>query len=117
MFRFKKFPVYLKIKNFIKDIFSITSKFSTKYQYDLGSQVRRAAISILLNLAEGSGRSSDKEFNRFVLISIGSLYEVIAGFDIALDNNLILKEDYNKILLQSEEIKNQLGGLSKKLKS
>ena len=83
-----------------------------KYQYDLSSQIRRAAISILLNLAEGSGRGSDKDFNRFILISIGSLHEV----DIALDNGLVSKEDYQNIYSQSEDIKNQLGGLSKKLK-
>ena len=88
-----------------------------KYQYDLGSQIRRAAISILLNLAEGSGRGSDKDFNRFILISIGSLHEVVAGLDIALDSSLVSKGDYQNIYNQSEDIKNQLGGLSKKLKS
>ncbi|MDP3093718.1 MAG: four helix bundle protein [bacterium] len=115
-FRFQKFPVYNDIRKFIKDIFSITSKFPTKYQYDLGSQIRRAAISILLNLAEGSGRNSDKDFNRFILIGLGSIYEVVAGLDIALDNELISKEEYQKLYEKAESIKKQLGGLSKTLK-
>jgi four helix bundle protein len=115
-FRFQNFPVYNDIRKFIKDIFSITSKFPTKYQYDLGSQIRRAAISILLNLAEGSGRNSDKDFNRFILIGLGSIYEVVAGLDIALDNELISKEEYQKLYEKAESIKKQLGGLSKILK-
>jgi len=116
-FRFQKFPVYKDIKDFIKEINILTSEFPTIYQYDLGSQIRRAAISILLNLAEGSGRNSDKDFNRFINISIGSVYEVIAGLDIALDNNLISKRNYQELYKKSESIKNQLGGLSKTLRS
>ena len=115
-FRFQNFPVYNDIRKFIKDIFSITSKFPTKYQYDLGSQIRRATISILLNLAEGSGRDSDKDFNRFILIGLGSIYEVVAGLDIALDNELISKEEYQKLYEKAESIKKQLGGLSKTLR-
>ncbi len=116
-FRFQKFPVYKDIKIFIQEIFTLTFKFPTLYQYDLGSQMRKAAISILLNLAEGSGRNSDKDFNRFISISIGSLYEVIAGLDVALDNKLISDEIYQEFYKKAEIIKNQLGGLSKTLKS
>ena len=115
-FRFQKFQVYKETREFIKDIFEISSKFPLKYQYDLGSQIRRAAISILLNLAEGSGRGSDKDFNRFILIAIGSIYEIIAGLEIALDNKLIRKEDYQELYEKAKNIKKQLGGLSKKLK-
>jgi four helix bundle protein len=115
-FRFQNFPVYNDIRKFIKDIFSMTSKFPIKYQYDLGSQIRRAAISILLNLAEGSGRNSDKDFNRFILIGLGSIYEVIAGLDISMDNELISKEEYQALYEKAESIKKQLGGLSKTLK-
>ena len=117
MFRFQNFPVYPKIKNFVKNVFLIASKFPSKYQYDLGSQIRRAAISVLLNVAEGSGRGSDKDFNRFLNIAIGSICEAIAGLDIALDNDLVSKEDYQNLYKKGESIKNQLGGLSKKLKS
>lgn len=116
-FRFKKFPVYKEIREFIKLIFIVTSKFPLKYQYDLGSQIRRAAISILLNLAEGSGRNSDKDFNRFLMIAIGSIDEVVAGVDIALDNSLVTSEIYLQITEKAESIVKQLGGFSKKLKS
>ncbi len=116
-FRFQNFPVYNDIKDFIRELFLVTGKFPLKYQYDLGSQIRRASISTLLNLAEGSGRGSDKEFNRFILISLGSVDEVMAGLDISLDNGLVSGEAYQKFYEKAESIKNQLGGLSKKLKS
>ena len=67
-FRFQKFPVYEDIKIFVKLIFALTEKFPQSFKYDLGSQIRRASLSIMLNLAEGSGRNSDKDFNRFVEI-------------------------------------------------
>jgi len=114
-FRFQKFPVYQDIKLFIKEIFIITKDFPHPYQYDLASQIRRSTVSILLNLAEGSGRGSDKEFNRFIMIAIASTNECVAGLDVALDNNLINKETYRKFYYKAESIKNQLGGLSKKL--
>lgn len=116
-FRFQKFPVYNDIKIFIKEITVLTSGFPGVYQYDLGSQIRRAAISILLNLAEGSGRGTDKEFNRFILIAIGSTDEVIAGLDIALSLDLIKEVDYDSFYDKAAGIKRQLGGLSKSLKA
>lgn len=112
-FRFKKFPVYKDIRNFVKLIFIITSKLFQIYQYDLGSQIRRAAISILLNLAEGSGRNSDKDFNRFLMIAIGSTDEAVAGLDIVLDNGLITNDNYFQSIKEAESIKKQLGGFSK----
>ena len=115
-FRFQNFPVYNDIKVFVKEIFGITSRFSQPFEYDLGSQIRRAAISILLNLAEGSGRGSDREFNRFLMIAIASTNEVVAGLDIALDNQLITWQEYQRCCDKAGSIKRQLGGLSKKLK-
>lgn len=116
-FRFQTFPVYKDIKEFIKGIFIITARFSEIHQYDLSSQVKRAAISVALNLAEGSGRGTDKEFNRFIMISIASADETIAGLDIARDNGLISEAVYCKFYDKAESIRNQLGGLSKKLKN
>jgi len=116
-FRFHNFKVYEDVRPFIKGIFILVAKLPKQYQYDLASQMKRAAISILLNLAEGSGKNSDKDFNRFIMISIGSIYEVVACLDIALDNNLISNKIYDKFYNKAEDIRNQLGALSKKLKT
>src|SRR3990167_8478691 len=77
-FRFRNFPIYQELRIFIKDIYSLSNRLPRKEQIGLASQVRRAAASSLLNLAEGSMKKSDAELNRFLLISIGSISEIAA---------------------------------------
>ena len=79
------------------------------------SQLRRAAVSIALNIAEGSDRGSDKEFKRFIQISIGSLNETIAILDLANDSSFINRKNYDIMLSQAENIVKQLSGLRKSL--
>ncbi len=98
-FRFQKFKIYSDAKIFVKLVFQLTVNFPNTFQHDLGRQIRNAVISVVLNLAEGSDRGSDKEFNRFIMTSLGSLNEVVAGFDIALENNLINSSEYKKVLI------------------
>ncbi len=116
-FRFQKFQVYKDAKDFVKVVFESTTRFPSSYQHDLGRQIRNAAISIVLNLAEGSDRGSDKEFNRFIMMSLGSLNEVVAGFDIACDNHLITRQELEGIINKAENLAKQFGGFSKTLKS
>ena len=71
-FRFKKFPIYKELRQFISEIYKLTNKLPKSEHYELASQLRRASTSTLLNLAEGSMKSSDRELNRYLLISIGS---------------------------------------------
>lgn len=70
---------------------------------------------MIMNIAEGSDRGSDKDFNRFLDISLGSLNEVIAGLDIALDQKLITIGQFNEILVNSESLAKQLGTFKKAL--
>jgi len=116
-FRFQKFPVYKEVKHYIKNVYSCSSNFPKEEQFGLINQLRRAATSIALNLAEGSDRGSDNEFGRFIQISIGSLNETVAIFDIALENNFINKENYDIMLIQAENIVKQLSGLRRSFKN
>ena len=113
-FRFKKFKVYRDAKQLHAFVVKTIDPLWRKHSY-LADQIRRASLSIVLNIAEGSGKRSDKDFNRFLENALGSTHEVAAGFDIAQSEGLIspVIEQEAMILLQS--IKNQLGGLSKKL--
>ena len=115
-FRVRQFPVYLEIRNFIKEIYQLSSTFPKQEQFELASQLRRASTSILLNLIEGSAKKSDAEFNRFVLISAGSATEIIAILDIALDQSYITQEIHTKIFSKVENIVKQLYGFSRRLK-
>ena len=114
-FRFLDFPVYKEIKKYIRNIYRISAGFSKDEQFGLINQVRRAAISIALNLAEGSDRGTDKEFQRFIQMSIGSLNETVAILDIAFDNEFISQKNCDIMLKQAESIVKQLSGFRKSL--
>lgn len=115
-FRFLNFKVYQDSKKFYNRIIELTEKVSRKLEY-LVLQLRRSALSVILNIAEGSAKKSDKDFNRFIENSLGSINESVACLEIILEHKLITKEEFQELSLRAEEITKQLGGLSKKLKS
>lgn len=116
-FRFRNFPLYPDLRKFVIDIYELANSLPRQEQFELASQLRRAASSILLNLAEGSMKKSDAEFNRFLMISIGSLSEIVAIIDILLDQKYISSSKHDKYLLKCEDIAKRLYGFSRKLKS
>jgi len=83
LFRFKNFRVYQDSKTYCKFSRDILKKYIDKRDKDLSNQIQRALNSIVLNIAEGSADKSDREFARFLGISIRSVYETVAGFDLA----------------------------------
>lgn len=83
-FGYQNLEVVSLAKTLIKEIYHITSRFPSSEIYGLTNQIRRAAISIALNIAEGSGKKSFIDFNRFVRISIGSLLETNCALEKSL---------------------------------
>ena len=79
--------------------------------------MRRSSLSVILNIAEGAGKDSDKEFNRYLNNSLGSINETAAGIDVSSDARLISETERNSLLEEAKNIANQLGGFSKRLKS
>jgi len=116
IFRFLDFKVYKDAKAFYNQIIELTNTIPRKFDY-LVLQLRRSVLSVILNIAEGSAKKSDKDFNRYIENSLGSINESVACLEIILEHNLITKEEFQELFLQAEEIAKQLGGLSKKLKS
>ena len=114
-FRFMDFVVYRDSKDFYKIVVSVTKNFPHTFE-DLRRQLIRAALSISLNIAEGSAKKSDKDFNRYIENSLGSVNESVAALDIAFDNKLITADSCKIVIELAEKIARQLGGLSKKLK-
>lgn len=101
-FRFEGLQIWQKSRTFIGLVNDFTEHFPRKEDYALTTQINRAAYSIGLNIAEGAGRNSSKEFIQFLNIARGSLFEVVAGFAFALDRKYISLDDYNYIYQQSE---------------
>ena len=80
---------------FMDEVYELSDRFPPMELYNLTSQVRRAATSISLNIAEGSGRHHKKDFARFIRLSIGSLLEVVASLKIAIRRNYVTQADYD----------------------
>lgn len=112
---FRNLKVYQRAIAFAVEIYKTTKNFPKDELYGLISQIRRAVISISLNIAEGSGNSSEKEFKRFLEISLRSDYEVIACLDIALQLGYIGVEEYNRLIAEADEIAAMISGFSKSL--
>ena len=79
------------------------------------SQIRRAVTSISLNIAEGSGNDSEKEFKRFLEIALRSDYEVMACLEIALKLTYFEKKDFDRLISEADEIAAMISGFSKSL--
>ena len=92
----------------VKKIYKITKKFPKDELYCLTSQVRRSAISIPSNIAEGSQRGSDKEFAHFVLITKGSLAELETQIILSEDSKYITNSTMENIILDINELQKML---------
>jgi len=93
-FRFERLRVWQLSRVFASKIYKITRKFPKDELFGLISQLRRAAISILLNIAEGADRKSDAEFKRFLRIALTSLEEVVSGLYISLDQGFLDRQEF-----------------------
>jgi len=115
-FRFLEWEVYKDSKKLFYLALKTVKNLPKEYRFELGSQIIRCAFSVILNIAEGSGKTSDKELNRFLDISLGSVSELLAATDVLKDNGFVNQDDFDKIYQLATSISNQLGGFKKKLK-
>ena len=115
MFSFENLKVYQLSRDLVKEIYILQNSFPKEEQYALGDQVRRAAVSITANLAEGSGRQSLREKIHFIEIAFGSLTEVFCELQIACDLNYIKTEQLDSVRPQFTEVARMLSGLRSSL--
>ncbi len=116
-FKFEKLLVWQKAVDLSELVDQVSKKFPKDELYILTSQVKRAADSIALNIAEGSTGQSNAEFNRFLGIALRSNIEVVSCIYLAKRRNIISEEDFNKIYSNREEILVMINGLRKALKN
>src|SRR5881275_445287 len=94
MFNFEKLDVWQEAIQFADLVYELTSDFPGEERFGLTNQMRRAAVSISSNLAEGSSRVSRTDFARFVEIATGSLFEVVSQTTIGKRQGFISESDY-----------------------
>jgi four helix bundle protein len=115
LFRFLEWEVYKNSQDVFMDILRTTRGLPQDLRYTLGSQIIRSALSVILNIAEGSGRVTNKEMGRFFDISIGSVNETMAGLDSLLRLKIIDEGGFTNYFRKYESVSRQLGGFKKKL--
>lgn len=114
-FKFEKLIVWQKALDLTALVHEVTQSFPKEELYVLTSQIKRAADSVALNIAEGSTGQSNPEFKRFLGYSLRSNIEVVGCIFIAQRRNLIKKENFNKIYKLCEEILVMIVSLRKTL--
>ncbi len=113
MHNFKELKIWQLSRKFVKKIYLLTSEFPSEEKFSLISQMRRSAISIPSNIAEGSGRNTAKDFGHFLNISLGSAYELQTQLFLSQDLDLINPVKANELNSNLEELQRMIHGLIK----
>jgi four helix bundle protein len=117
MHNFRKLLVYTKGLDIVERVYAISKGFPRVETFGLTVQLKRAVISIILNIAEGSGCQSKKEFIRFLGYALRSKHEVIACLDIATKLGYLDGNDVESLEMDLEELSSMIVGLTKSLRS
>jgi four helix bundle protein len=115
MFRFEKLDVWQKAIEYADCVDSMTREFPAEERFGLTSQLRRSAVSVSSNIAEGTGRSSDVEFSRFVEIGYGSLMETVSHSHIAQRQKFLEQVAFDDIYQRADQLARMLSGLRSSL--
>jgi four helix bundle protein len=115
MFNFEKLEVWQEAINFADTVYILTRTFPEAERFGLTNQMRRAAVSISSNLAEGSSRSSRPDFARFVEIATGSLFEVVSQATISKRQGFLSGNDFDQLYCACEKQSKMLSGLRRSL--
>jgi len=117
MHKLKDLKVWIKAIELSTKIYEIVSSFPVDEKYNLSSQIKRSAVSIASNIAEGAGRNSNNEFIHFLGIANGSAYELQTQIIIASNLSLINRESAEVICAQIIEIQKMVFGFQNKLRN
>ena len=113
---FRKMLIWERSLRFVTTTYSFTKLFPDDERFGLISQMRRAAVSISSNIAEGSARNSDIEFKRFLEIALGSAFELETQLIVSAEMNYLNIEKFNEYLSELQEIQKMINSFINKLK-
>jgi four helix bundle protein len=114
MFTFEKLDVWQKAIDFADFAYNHTRNFPVDERFGLTNQMRRAAVSISSNIAEGTSRMSKTDFARFIEIATGSVFEVVSQSFIGRRQGFLNEENF-RVIYAADEIGRMLSGLRKSL--
>src|SRR5882724_1274598 len=115
MFKFEKLDVWQTTIDLADLVYSKTKSSPADERFGLTNHMRRAAVSISSNIAEGSARISDADFARFVEIATGSLFEVVSEATVARRQGFLSSESFSALYRAAEEQDRMLSGVRRTL--
>src|SRR6266498_2434815 len=115
MFNFEKLDVWQEAIQFADLVHELTRNFPDEERFGLTNQMRRAAVSISSNVAEGCSRSSRADYARFVEIATGSVFEVVSQATIGRNQSFLTEANYQQLYQAAEKQSRMLSGLRKSL--
>lgn len=110
---YRDLKAWQKAMTLVKDVYRCTATLPREELFGLTSQMRRAAVSVASNIAEGKGRASDKELRQFLNQGRGSLFELETQVEIAYSLSYLSSADASALNAQSAEIGKMINGLIK----
>ncbi|SFH86032.1 four helix bundle protein [Planctomicrobium piriforme] len=111
MFGFERLDAWQLAVEYADLIYHTTRSFPADERFGITNQLRRASVSIAANLAEGSGRGSNKDFVRFIQIAFGSLMEVVSHLTIAKRQGFVSDPAFDELYRMSQRLAKVLSGL------
>ena len=114
MFAFQKLETYQLSKEFVKEVYALINTFPDTERFALCNQIRRAAMSIPSNIAEGVSRISDKEKAHYIEISYGSLMEVLCQMEISKELGYLTESQFENVEVMTERLSKLLVSLRHK---
>ena len=115
-FGYKGLTVWQQARKLVKAVYEITQAFPPSELYGLTSQMRRAAVSVAANIAEGNARYSSQEYAQFISIARGSAAELETLFQLSADLGYVLESDMEESMQSIDEISRMLNKLRQSLK-
>lgn len=110
--RFEDIQAWQKARMLVKVVYSVSNSGMFAKDFGLRDQIRRASVSIMLNIAEGFARKTDREFSQFLVIAHGSAAEVQAALYVALDQEYLAESEFKALYGLADEASKMIMGLS-----
>ncbi len=115
--RFEDIEAWKESRTIVNSVYRVCSVHSFKRDYSLTDQIRRAAISIMANIAEGFSRKGNKEFVQFLFIAKASAAELQSHLYVVLDQGYIKKEQFDKLYEDIDKVQRKISNFIKYLNS
>lgn len=116
-FGFEKLEIYHQSVELAAEVYRLTGSFPADERFGLTNQLRRAATSVTLNIAEGSGRGTKRDFAHFLMQARGSVYEVVGAFQLAVRLEYIKPEQATPVNEQAQAISAKITALARNLRA